>query len=329
MQNQQSEMEMDSVFTQLKKTGIVPVVKIEDGQNAVPLANALREGGLNCAEITFRTAAAETAIAAITGQYPDMLVGAGTVLTTAQVDQAVAAGAKFIVSPGLNPEVVRHCIEKKVPVIPGVCTPSEIEQALGLGLTVVKFFPSEASGGVAMIKALSAPFGDLSFVPTGGVNKDNMNQYLEFPKVLACGGSWMVKESLIAEKRFDEIATLTRQAVETMLGFEVAHIGINFDDEPSASKASDDLENLFGFAKKIGNSSIFSSTALELMKSRYLGTHGHIAVRTNSIERARYHLESRGVAFREDSAKRDANGRLLAIYLEKEIGGFAVHLSQK
>lgn len=197
------------------KIGIVPVVVIDDEKDAIPLAKALTEGGLPCAEVTFRTAAAEGAIRKIAAAYPDMLVGAGTVLTTEQADRAVKAGAKFIVSPGLDPEVVNYCIKIGVPVFPGIVTPSEIIQAVKLGLKVVKFFPAEASGGLKMIQSMAAAFGGLKFMPTGGINANNAADYLKDEKhIIACGGSWMVKGDLIAAGEFDRIRELTKEAAE-------------------------------------------------------------------------------------------------------------------
>ena len=197
----------------IRKTGIVPVVVLDDAKDAVPLAEALIRGGLPCAEVTFRTAAAEESIRRITEKYPDMLVGAGTVLTTEQVDRAVAAGAKFIVAPGLNPVIVKYCLEKGVPVFPGVLTPSEIEQALSLGLKVVKFFPAEPSGGLKMIQAIAAAYVGLLFMPTGGINAKNVGDYLADEKhILACGGSWMVKKDLIAAGEFEKIEEMAREA---------------------------------------------------------------------------------------------------------------------
>lgn len=203
---------MDTTFEKLEKFGVIPVIALDDPDDALPLAAALTDGGLSCAEVTFRTAAAEESIRRIAAAYPDMLVGAGTVLTTQQVDRAVAAGAKFIVSPGLNPNVVRHCLEKGVPAAPGCCTPSEIEQAIELGLSVVKFFPAEAMGGLKTIKALAAPYTGLRFMPTGGINASNLRSYLEYPRVLACGGSWMVSKELIRAHDFAQITELVRQA---------------------------------------------------------------------------------------------------------------------
>lgn len=205
---------MNTIIEQLGRYGIVPVVVLNDAQKALPLAKALCDGGLPCAEVTFRTDAAEESIRIMSREFPDMLIGAGTVLSTEQVDRAVAAGAKFIVSPGLNPKVVTYCQEKNIPIVPGVVTPTEMEQAMELGLKIVKFFPAEPSGGLAMIKAVAAPYTMLKFMPTGGINAKNVRDYLAYDKILACGGSWMVKGSLIDEDRFDEIKAMCREAVE-------------------------------------------------------------------------------------------------------------------
>ena len=205
---------MKEIAEKFQKFGVVPVVVLEDTKDAVPLAKALVEGGLPCAEVTFRTEAAEASIRKMTEAYPEMLVGAGTVLTKEQVDRAAAACAKFIVSPGLNPKTVKYCQEKNSPILPGVATASEIEQALELGLDVVKFFPAEVNGGLPAIKALSAPYHMMQFMPTGGVNPQNVKEYLSFDKVLACGGTWMVKDALINAGEFDKIKEMTREAIE-------------------------------------------------------------------------------------------------------------------
>ncbi|MCR5545981.1 MAG: bifunctional 4-hydroxy-2-oxoglutarate aldolase/2-dehydro-3-deoxy-phosphogluconate aldolase [Lachnospiraceae bacterium] len=202
------------VLEQLSKIGIVPVVALDDAKDAAPLADALMKGGLPCAEVTFRTDAAEEAIRIMSEKYPDMLVGAGTVLTTEQVDRAVAAGAKFIVAPGCNPKIVRYCVEKNIPMAPGVATASEIEQALECGVTNVKFFPAEANGGLNMIKNLAAPYVNVNFMPTGGLNINNVRDYLQYDRIFACGGTWMVKKNLISEGKFDEIERLTREAAD-------------------------------------------------------------------------------------------------------------------
>lgn len=191
---------------------VVPVVVLNDADDAVPLVDALIKGGLPCAEVTFRTDAAEESIRRICESFPDMLVGAGTVLTTKQVERAYKAGAKFIVSPGFDPEIIDCCISIGLPVLPGCITPSEIAQAVKRGLKVVKFFPAEQSGGVAMIKAMAAPYSMVKFMPTGGISTKNLADYLSCDKILCCGGSWMVKEDLIRSGSFDKITDMTREA---------------------------------------------------------------------------------------------------------------------
>lgn len=202
---------IEELFAELK---VVPVVVLDDAKDAEPLAKALVEGGLPCAEVTFRTEKAAESIRIMTEVYPDMLVGAGTVLTTDQVDKAVESGAKFIVSPGFDPEIVDYCIEKNIPVFPGCISPSEVAQAVKRGLKVVKFFPAEQSGGLAMIKAMAAPYNMLKFMPTGGINTKNLKDYLACDKILCCGGSWMVKGDMIKAGEFEKIKKLTREAKE-------------------------------------------------------------------------------------------------------------------
>lgn len=205
---------MNATLEKLGQFGVVPVVVLDDAKDAKPLAKALCDGGLACAEVTFRTDAAEESIRIMTEAYPEMIVGAGTVLTTEQADRAIAAGASFIVTPGLDPEIVRHCIAKNIPITPGVVTPSELAQAYALGLRIVKFFPAEPSGGLPMIKALAAPYYMMQFMPTGGISAATLPDYLRYKKIFACGGSWMVKGDLIKSGDFDKITSLTKEAVE-------------------------------------------------------------------------------------------------------------------
>ena len=203
---------MKSIEERFAELKVVPVVVLNDVKDAAPLAKALVEGGLPCAEVTFRTDAAAESIHIMTEAYPDMLVGAGTVLTTEQVDSAVEAGAKFIVSPGFDPEIVDYCIGKNVPVFPGCISPSEVAQAVKRGLKVVKFFPAEQAGGLTMIKAMAAPYNMLKFMPTGGINTKNLKEYLACDKILCCGGSWMVKGDMVEAGEFDKIQKLTEEA---------------------------------------------------------------------------------------------------------------------
>lgn len=205
---------MNKILEELSEYGVVPVVVLNRTEDAAPLAKALCEGGLKCAEVTFRTDAAEESIKIMTKAYPDMLVGAGTVLTIDQVDRAVAAGAKFIVSPGFDPEIVDYCISKNIVVVPGCITPSEVAQGVKRGLEVLKFFPAEQAGGVAMLKAMAAPYTSVKFMPTGGISAKNLADYLAFSKIVAVGGSWMVKADLINAGDFEKITEMTKEAVE-------------------------------------------------------------------------------------------------------------------
>ncbi len=222
---------MSTVEETIQKMGVVPVVVLNDAKDAAPLARALCEGGLPCAEVTFRTDAAEESIRIVTTEFPEMLVGAGTVLTTGQVDRAVAAGAKFIVSPGFDSEIVDYCLEKEIPVFPGCITPSEVILAVKRGLKIVKFFPAEQFGGVAAIKALAAPYVGLKFMPTGGINAKNLERYLSCDKIVACGGSWMVKGDLIKAGKFDEIKAMTEEAVKLVA--EIRNNYFSFKGEKS------------------------------------------------------------------------------------------------
>ena len=204
---------MSEMLKKIEGFGVVPVVVLNDAKDAAPLAKALCEGGLPCAEVTFRTEAAEESIRIMASEFPEMVIGAGTVLTIDQVDRAVGAGAKFIVSPGFDPEIVDYCISKGIVVLPGCITPSEVAQAVKRGLEVVKFFPAEQFGGIATIKALAAPYTSVRFMPTGGISAKNLADYLGFKKIIACGGSWMVKGDMVAAGEFDKIKEMTAEAV--------------------------------------------------------------------------------------------------------------------
>ena len=320
---------MHTILEELKKIGIIPVIKIDDADNAVSLAKALIAGGIPCAEVTFRTAQAEEAMRRITKEAPDILLGAGTVLTTEQVDKAIAAGAKFIVSPGFNPKVVAHCIQRGVPITPGCSTPSDIEQALEMKLEVVKFFPAEQAGGLEYIKAIAAPYSSMQFIPTGGINAQNIVKYISHEKILACGGSWMVNADLINAGEFEKISALCKETMINLLGFELTHIGINTENEGAALKVANRFSALFGFQNKSGTNSMFSGSGIEVMNSPYLGKNGHIAIGTNSIFRAKAFFERQGVEFNSESVKTDVKGTMTAIYFKEEIGDFAVHLVQK
>ncbi|MBA7498436.1 hypothetical protein ES704_01173 [subsurface metagenome] len=319
---------MNKILEKIGELGIVPVVKIEKAKYALSLGRALIDGDLPIAEITFRTSAAEESIKSLTKELPTLLVGAGTVLTIEQVKKAVSAGAKFIVSPGFNPKVVDYCIENNIPIIPGINNPTQIEMALERGIEVVKFFPAEASGGLPLLKSMLAPYTNIKFIPTGGINLDNLCNYLSHPKVHACGGSWMVKADLISSGNFAEITRLTREAISTMLGFEFAHLGINEETKDKAHNSANLLSRLFYLPVKEGTSSIFVGSGFEVMKNQYLGKHGHIAIATNDIHRAIAYLKKKDISVLPETSK-EKDGKLKAIYINREASGFSIHLLQK
>lgn len=315
-------------LTRLAAAGVVPVVVIENAKDAVPAAKALSDGGIDVMEITFRTAAAPEAIKNVAESCPDMLVGAGTVINLEQCKKAVECGAQFIVSPGFDRDTVKWCVEHDIAVTPGCVTPTEIMEAIGLGLKVVKFFPANVYGGLTAMKSLSGPFGNIKFIPTGGVNAGNLGEYISAPFIHAVGGSWVCAKKDISEGNFEKITKLCKEARETALGFEVAHVGINCDDADASMDVCEELKKAFGFAIKEGNSSNFSTGNIEVMKTNYLGKNGHLAIRTNKIEAAVAELEKRGYEADMETAKYKGE-RMIAVYLKKEFGGFAVHLLQK
>lgn len=319
---------MDKILTAIEGFGVVPVTKIEDANKAVPLAKAIAAGGLPLIEITFRTSAAEESIYNICSELPGMLVGAGTVTDVKKAESAVKAGAKFIVSPGFNRKVLEFCLEKGIPMLPGCSSPTDIEIALEYGLEAVKFFPAEALGGLETIKAISAAYGNMLFVPTGGVNEKNLNEYLAFPKIMAVGGSWITPANLINENRFEEVTEIAKKTVSKILGFEIAHVGINTACEEDAVNTANAFSNMFMFDTRIGNSSVFSGDGIEVMKGKGPGVLGHIGINTNNISRAIKYMERIGVKINKESAYLK-NNKLIAIYLNDEINGFAVHLRQK
>lgn len=320
---------MDPILQELSNIGIVPVIALDDAKKAVPLARALVAGGLPAAEVTFRTAAAEDAIRAIIAEVPGIIVGAGTVTNTAQLDRAIAAGCKFIVTPGFNPDTVKYGLSRGALMLPGTATGGEMEQAMALGLEVVKFFPAEQNGGIAKIRALAGPYRTLKWMPTGGVNTQNMMDYLSFDQIACCGGTWMVKKELIEAEKWDEITAICRDAVRTMLGFELRHIGINCESAEEAERTARLFCAAFGMECKVGSKSVFAGTAVECMKQPGRGRLGHIAIGVNSVERAIYHMGRWGVEFEDAPTSVDARGRITAIYLKGDFGGFAVHIVKK
>ncbi|MCL2556981.1 MAG: bifunctional 4-hydroxy-2-oxoglutarate aldolase/2-dehydro-3-deoxy-phosphogluconate aldolase [Treponema sp.] len=300
----------------LGEIGIVPVIKIDDAQKAVPLARALIAGGIPCAEVTFRTAQGPQAIRRISDEAPEALVGAGTVLTIAQADEAIEAGARFVVSPGLNPKVVERCAERGIPVIPGCATPSEMEWAIGLGLEAVKFFPAEQAGGLEFLKAVSAAYPQLKFMPTGGINANNIARYLAFDKVIACGGSWMVAPDLIESDDFEKITKLSREAVQAALGFSLAQVVLASPVEEDALRAAGLFFEVLGLS------------CFEILKTAAPRRKGILTIGTNSLARALAYLQGKGFAFDMNGAEIGATGKPLSVAMKDDILGFALRLLQ-
>jgi 2-dehydro-3-deoxyphosphogluconate aldolase/(4S)-4-hydroxy-2-oxoglutarate aldolase len=315
------------VLDWIRLTGLVPVVVIENAEDAVLTAEALMAGGLDIMEITMRTEAGIQAIKYVAKACPKMLLGAGTVLTLEKCKEAVEAGAKFIVAPGFNEKIVSWCVENDVAVTPGCVTPTEIEAALANGINVVKFFPAGIYGGVEACKSLYEPYraANISFIPTGGVSNDNLQEYADKPYIHAVGGSWLCRTSAIANHDFDSITSSARSAIDVLLGFELAHVGINGAADDESLSVVRRLNQAFNFPVKEGISSNMTGTGFEATKSPYLGEHGHLAVRTNNVERAIHYLAKRGFVVDDETAKYK-NGRVIAIYLQGSFGGFAIQL---
>ena len=316
---------MSAVTERISALGIMPVIsKLSSEEECTELSRALREGGIPQMEITFRMENAERYIRFVRQTEPDILVGAGTVITTEQAQMAIDAGAQFVVAPGLNPEVVRFCQQKGVDVVPGVATASEIEQAMSLGLKLVKFFPAGQMGGIATIKALCGPYKGIDFLPTGGVNLDNLSAYLAYDRVAACGGTYMMG-SFLPKHEWGEITKLCRASVQTMLNLKLVHVGVNAENEKDALATAKLFASLLHAEVKEGNSSDFAGTVIEVMKGNGRGKCGHLCFSTPNPDRTVRYLKAMGWEFDEETAKYAPDGKLKVIYMAGEIGGFAIH----
>ncbi len=310
------------IITNLSKLGIVPILTVSDPATAVQAVNALKRGGLPAAEITFRTDEAEEAIRRVKGETEGVLLGAGTILSIEQAQRAVKAGAEYILTPGFNEKVVSWCADNGVPVLPGCSSPSDIEKALEKGVTTVKLFPVEAIGGVKFIKAVSAPYTDMGFVPTGGVNTNNMNDYFALKSVKAVGGSWLATKDDLAGGDWAGIEEKARRAVAAMLNLRVNHVGINAESMEDSDRITSLVKLMMGDeVKDIGWMNIVGP-GFEVLYGRKRGVHGHFAINTNSLERAMYHLEQRGFEFNEPLGP-------TAVFMKDTIGGFEVELVQR
>ena len=318
---------MESYMNRISNTGIVPVVKILEKEDAYPLAKALLNGGIDVIEVTYRSEHATSAIQTISEQLPDMLVGAGTVLSVEQAKEAVEAGAKFIITPGFNTKVVQWCLDHDVEVYPGVSTASEVEMALSMGLTQLKFFPAESSGGAKKLKDLSAPYANVHFMPTGGINTKNMHDYLSLPNVEAIGGSFMLPNDLVVAKDWDGIEVLSKAAIKSLLDFQLIHVGINTNSPEESKQVTDTLCSLFHFTQYTKPKSNFAGVGFEVLHKKGRGENGHIGIDTPYPENAMYHLSKQGVKFAEESITRNKKtNRINFVYLDLEIAGFGIHL---
>lgn len=313
----------------IKSHGIIPVLGLKDPETAPMVAAALKKGGLPLLEVTMRAEKALDCLNAIKTTDPDMLVGAGTILRREQVDQARAAGADFIVTPGFNAKVVEHCLEVGLPVVPGCVTPSEIEAGMELGLTTFKFFPSEPMNGMVTIQQLCGPYGGIQFIPTAGITLFNLETYLSSDKIAAVGGSFMAPAAMVEARDWEGITALCQKAVEKSLGFSLAHIGINGESKDEGMATAKWFLERFGFPVKEGGKSNFAASYIECCNQRFPGKFGHIGIFTLSPDRAVAYFRSKGIPLREEFKNVDAKGNLIAVYLEEEIGGFAVHIVKK
>ncbi|MDD5018339.1 MAG: bifunctional 4-hydroxy-2-oxoglutarate aldolase/2-dehydro-3-deoxy-phosphogluconate aldolase [Eubacteriales bacterium] len=320
---------MSNVMEKIGQMGLVPVVVIENEDDALDAAKAMMDGGLPIMEITLRTAAGIPSIRKIKQAYPEILLGAGTVLNVESAIQAVEAGAEFIVSPGFNDGLVKWCIDNGIAVTPGCVTPTEIEHAQSFGLNILKFFPANVYGGIDGCKALHGPYGMVRFIPTGGISTANLADYADKEFIHAAGGGWLCKTEYIKAGRFDAITKNVVESINILLGFELAHIGINQDTAENSLKVTKQFAEAFGFVPKEGSSSNFAGMGIEVNKEKGPGNMGHIAIRTNSIERAVYYLSEKGFAVDWSTRKGPQGKRPAAVYLKDEFGGFAIHLLQK
>ncbi|WP_434579282.1 bifunctional 4-hydroxy-2-oxoglutarate aldolase/2-dehydro-3-deoxy-phosphogluconate aldolase [Thermoanaerobacterium thermosaccharolyticum] len=319
---------MNEILEKISRIGFIPIIDVEDTNNIIHIAKALIDGGMPITEIIYCAAESDKAIREIKEAFPEVLVGVGA-FNIEQVKAAAVNGAQFVVNPGFNPKIVAYCKEIGIPIIPGCTTASDLGKAIESGIEVVEFFPAEQSGGIERIKAFSKLFRNIRFIPTGGINLKNLSIYLSCDNVLACGGSFMIKDEFIKNREWDKITSLSKQAVDVIMGFEIGHIGINASNEEEALKVANLFSSLLDLSLNVGNSSIFTGNVVEVMKPPCFGKIGHIAIKTNSIVRAKYHLETKGIRFNENSAKYDTKGNMTVIYMEQEIAGFAVHLLQK
>jgi 2-dehydro-3-deoxyphosphogluconate aldolase/(4S)-4-hydroxy-2-oxoglutarate aldolase len=309
--------------------GLVPLVVLDDAADAVPFGRALAAGGIPVAEVTFRTEACLDIIRAMSEQVEGLIVGAGTVHTVQQAADAVAAGATFIVTPAFNPAVTEWCVKKHVDIIPGTVSPADIEAANGFGIEVCKFFPAAAYGGIQTLKALAGPFGHMKFLPTGGINYDNMNEYLDLPNVAAVGGSFMTPSQMVKDKDWAGIEKACKNAVRHLFDFSLGHIGLHAQDRTEAEMITEGLCGLLLQDKIPGSDNFFAGTIAEICDHPMPGEKGHICIDTRDIPRALAYYKRHGVEVNEDLCFRDDKGDIKVFFLKAIVGGFSIHLRRR
>ena len=319
---------MNNVLEQISNIGMIPVISIDKEERALPLADALVKGWLPLMEVMFRTEAAAGSIAKIAKERPDFLIGAGTVLSIDQAKQAIDCGAKFLVAPGFNPKVVSYAISKNIPFVPGCVTPTEVEAALDLGVTTLKFFPAVENGGVPAMRLLSGPYPKVKFVPTGDLNRALSTEYLQFYKVAATGGDFMLKYEDIHNDNYEKIAHDVEETINEYLNFHIKHVGLNSESCDGAKQTADRLAKTLKLKVNEFSSSTFAGDLFEVMHKPFYYEKGHIAVGTRDATRAYHYLKRCGVEFIEESVSVDANNRIIAAYLKENFNGFALHLLQ-
>lgn len=320
---------MNDIFQRIESLGVLPELTLNDAIDAISIGQAISDGGISMAEVTFRTKAAKDSIRLMSSALPDMLIGAGTVLTVEQVDEAMEAGAKFIVTPGISRSVVEYCVDRNIPIIPGVANPTDIERAIRFGLKLVKFFPAEACGGIEALKAMSAPYPDIRFMPTGGITQDKLEGYLNYEKVLAVSGNWMTSQEMIENNALELIRESCKKAVVSMLGFSLDHVGVNFHKDEEALFAAEEWMKYFDVDLFDDDFGFFAGKFFEAVRPGGIGRFGHIAISTYHIGRAIAYLEKRGASFDMDRARYDAKGNITEVFMNQEIGGMAVLLIQR
>jgi len=319
---------MNQILREIASYGVLPVVNVTNPDWSNPLCDALVAGGLPAIEVTLRSDNSFESLKRIAAD-DRLLVGAGTVTSLEQLDRALGCGAKFIVCPGYSQKLVDACNRLNVPIVPGCSDAGTVQAAQDSGLELVKFFPAEQLGGIAMLKALRGPFVNMQFMPTGGVNFDNLEAYLSQPFVAACGGTFLANADTLKKEDFAAVTQNCRRAVRTSLGFRLAHIGINHSSAMEATAAANRFALLFNMDTDPRGRCTFAGTAVENMNTPFYGRNGHIGFSTLSMERALAWLERIGAKINPESVTKDAKGKITCVYLAEEIGGFAMHIVER